>query len=31
MDYVSEIQKSFWYWQWKEMHCNNEPLKIHIL
>lgn len=31
MDYDLEQRKSFWYWQWQEMHCNNAPLKENKL
>ncbi|GLB53487.1 hypothetical protein NBRC110019_25280 [Neptunitalea chrysea] len=31
MDYKLGQRKSFWYWQWIEMHCNKQPLKEHIL
>lgn len=31
MDYDLKVRKSFWYWQWLEMHYNTEPLKQHIL
>ena len=31
MDYKVQARKSYWYWQWINMHCSAEPLKLNKL